>query len=47
MHQLDVETLAELVAHLQGGRTAESIDALDYFPETENLFRSLLSKESL
>ena len=38
------ETIAELMARMQGYRTAESLDALDYFKETLKALRQRLGK---
>ncbi len=38
------ETDAELMARVQGYRTAESLDALDYFPETLKMLHQRLSR---
>ncbi|MFZ5536768.1 MAG: phage minor head protein [Pseudomonadota bacterium] len=41
-----IETVAELFARLHGGRTAESLDAMTYFPETAAVVRSMLYRNS-
>ncbi|MDD3610092.1 MAG: phage minor head protein [Halothiobacillaceae bacterium] len=38
------ETIAELMARMHGYRTAESLDALDYFPKTREMLTQRLSR---